>query len=45
MEPDHSWMYNRNNPGRADMVPSFAKGVTHFVNHAKTLEPFFQLQE
>ncbi|KAH0761735.1 hypothetical protein KY290_017808 [Solanum tuberosum] len=26
MDPDRSWMYNRNNPGRAGMIPEFADG-------------------
>ncbi|KAH0778715.1 hypothetical protein KY290_005142 [Solanum tuberosum] len=26
MDPDRSWMYNRNNPGRAGMNPEFAEG-------------------
>ncbi|WMV51946.1 hypothetical protein MTR67_045331 [Solanum verrucosum] len=25
MNPDRSWMYNRNNPGRAGMIPEFAE--------------------
>ena len=40
MNPDRSWMYNRNNPGRAGMIPEFAEGVTRFINHAKTLDDF-----
>lgn len=40
MERDCSWMYNRNNPGRAGTVPTFVEGVTHFANHAKTLDSF-----
>ncbi|KAG5610180.1 hypothetical protein H5410_021461 [Solanum commersonii] len=36
MDPDRSWMYNRNNPGRAGMIPKFAEGVNRFINHAKT---------
>ncbi|KAH0689886.1 hypothetical protein KY289_017244 [Solanum tuberosum] len=26
MDSDRSWMYNRNNPGRAGMIPEFAEG-------------------
>mgnify|MGYP003487283825 FL=1 len=40
MNPDRSWMYNRNNPGRAGMIPEFAEGVTRFINHAMTLDDF-----
>ncbi|KAG5590200.1 hypothetical protein H5410_040714 [Solanum commersonii] len=40
MDPDCSWMYNRNNPGRAGMIPKFTDGVTRFINHAKTLDDF-----
>ncbi|KAH0644622.1 hypothetical protein KY289_001441 [Solanum tuberosum] len=27
MNPDRSWMYNRNNPGRAGMIPEFAEDI------------------
>ncbi|KAG5576091.1 hypothetical protein H5410_056225 [Solanum commersonii] len=40
MNPDRSSMYNRNNPGRAGMIPEFAEGVTRFINHAMTLDDF-----
>ncbi|KAG5614773.1 hypothetical protein H5410_014597 [Solanum commersonii] len=40
MDPNRSWMYNRNNPGRAGMIPEFPEGVTRFINHAKTLDDF-----
>ncbi|KAL3324667.1 hypothetical protein AABB24_038668 [Solanum stoloniferum] len=40
MEPDRSWMYNRNNPGRAGIILEFAEGVTSFKNQAKTLDDF-----
>ncbi|KAG5600172.1 hypothetical protein H5410_031542 [Solanum commersonii] len=38
MDPDCSWMYNRNSPGRAGMISEFTEGVTRFINHAKTLD-------
>ncbi|KAL3354263.1 hypothetical protein AABB24_018753 [Solanum stoloniferum] len=40
MNSDRSWMYNRNNPGRASMIPKFAEGVARFINHAMTLDDF-----
>ncbi|KAG5630124.1 hypothetical protein H5410_001841 [Solanum commersonii] len=40
MNHDRSWLYNRNNPGRAGMIPEFAEGVTRFINHAMTLDDF-----
>ncbi|KAG5584894.1 hypothetical protein H5410_045328 [Solanum commersonii] len=45
MDPDRSWMYNRNNPGRAGMTLEFAEGVTRFINHAKTLDDFLTSRE
>ncbi|KAG5629719.1 hypothetical protein H5410_001436 [Solanum commersonii] len=45
MDPDRSWMYNRNNPGRAGMIPEFTEGVTKFINHAKTLDDFLTSRE
>ncbi|KAG5571035.1 hypothetical protein H5410_060801 [Solanum commersonii] len=45
MDPDRSWMYNRNNPGQAGMIPEFAEGVTRFINHAKTLDDFLTSRE
>ncbi|KAG5601158.1 hypothetical protein H5410_032528 [Solanum commersonii] len=41
MNPDRIWIYYRNNPGRAGMIPEFAEGVTRFINHAMTLDDFF----
>ncbi|KAG5594505.1 hypothetical protein H5410_035737 [Solanum commersonii] len=45
MDPDRSWIYNRNNPGRAGMIPEFTEGVTRFINHAKTLDDFLTSRE
>ncbi|XP_049389086.1 uncharacterized protein LOC125853435 [Solanum stenotomum] len=37
---DHSWIYNMTNFGRMGLRPEFVEGVTGFVEHVKTLEPF-----
>ncbi|KAG5595281.1 hypothetical protein H5410_036513 [Solanum commersonii] len=45
MNSDHSWMYNKNNPGRVGMILEFAEGVTRFINHAKTFDDFLTSRE
>ncbi|KAG5615477.1 hypothetical protein H5410_015301 [Solanum commersonii] len=45
MDPDRSWMYNRNNPGQVGMILEFAESVTRFINHAKTLDDFLTSRE
>ncbi|KAF3639757.1 putative triacylglycerol lipase 1-like [Capsicum annuum] len=38
MEPDYSWIYQRNNDNRMGIMEEFVEGVNRFVEHAKTLD-------
>ena len=38
MEPDYSWIYQRNNDNRMGIREEFVEGVKRFVEHAKTLD-------